>query len=158
MLPLFVLVEANYPRLATQTQLAVFALLGLTLAFLRERCRREGIHNIETVLGKHDHPLLPEGVLDMAVMVWVFHMVDDPAPLLANLRSSLKPGAPLVILDPHDEEIRAEIELRGGDTKDLPTLKERIEKAAAASGFEIARVETFLPKDYIFVLRTKANG
>ncbi len=36
-LPLFTLAETNYPRMAPQAQLAVFALLGLVLAYLRER-------------------------------------------------------------------------------------------------------------------------
>ena len=35
-LPLFVVAEVNFPRLAPQTELALFALLGLTLAFLAE--------------------------------------------------------------------------------------------------------------------------
>jgi TRAP transporter 4TM/12TM fusion protein len=41
-LPFFTLLEANYPRLTTQGQLAIFALLGLTLAFLRERPAGKG--------------------------------------------------------------------------------------------------------------------
>ena len=40
-LPFFTLLEANYPRLTTQGQLAIFALLGLTLAYLRERAPDE---------------------------------------------------------------------------------------------------------------------
>ena len=36
-LPIFALLEVNYPRLSPQAQLAVFALLGLTLAYLRPR-------------------------------------------------------------------------------------------------------------------------
>jgi TRAP transporter 4TM/12TM fusion protein len=36
-LPFFTLFEANYPRLTTQGQLAIFALLGIALAYLRER-------------------------------------------------------------------------------------------------------------------------
>ena len=36
-MPVFTLLETNYPRLATQAQLAVFALLGLALAYLRKR-------------------------------------------------------------------------------------------------------------------------
>ncbi len=36
-LPIFTLAEANYPHMAPQAQLGVFAMLGLALAFLRER-------------------------------------------------------------------------------------------------------------------------
>lgn len=38
---------------------------------------------------------------------------------------------------------------------DRPAIKERIEKAAGQAGFEITHIETFLPKDYIFVLHVK---
>lgn len=42
LLPLFVLLEVNYPQLTPQAQLAVFALLGLVVIFLRQRNDREG--------------------------------------------------------------------------------------------------------------------
>jgi ubiquinone/menaquinone biosynthesis C-methylase UbiE len=126
------------------------------LSTIRERCKRENIVNVETILGKEDDPLFPKKSLDMAFMVWVFHGLDKPAPLLKNLKSGLKPGAPLVIIDPIDSEIDMEREF-GGEKIDpkRPTIKERIEKAAGEAGYEIVRVETFLPKDYIFILKVK---
>lgn len=36
-LPVFALIEVNYPRLGPQSQLAIFTLLGLVLCFLRQR-------------------------------------------------------------------------------------------------------------------------
>ncbi len=128
------------------------------LSVLRERCQRENIVNVETILGKEDDPLFPEKSLDMAFMVWVFHGLDKPGPLFRNLKSSLKPGAPLVIVDPIDSEIDMEREFVGEKIDpNRPTIKERIEKAAGEAGFEIQRVETFLPKDYIFILQVKNN-
>jgi SAM-dependent methyltransferase len=128
------------------------------LSVLRERCQRGNIVNVETILGKGNDPLFPEKSLDMAFMVWVFHGLDKPGTLFRNLKSSLKPGAPLVIVDPIDSEIDTEREFVGEEINtNRPTIKERIEKAAGEAGFEIQRVETFLPKDYIFVLQIKNN-
>ena len=79
------------------------------LSYLRERCRRQDILNIETILGDEKDHLLPSQALDMVVMVWVYHMLDEPIPILKNLKPSLKPGATLVILDPPDTEIDEEI-------------------------------------------------
>ena len=64
--------------------------------------------------------------------------------------------APLVIVDPIDSEIDKERE-NAGEKLDpnRPTIKERVEKAADEAGFEIVRIETFLPKDYIFFLLVK---
>ncbi len=124
------------------------------LSYLRERCRRNNIQNIETILGNVDDPLFPERSLDMVIMVWVYHMLEQPIPLMKNLKSSLKPGATVVILDPPDEEIDEEIrELKGKLDPDRPTIKERIEKGGAEAGFELVRIETFLPKDTIYILK-----
>jgi ubiquinone/menaquinone biosynthesis C-methylase UbiE len=126
------------------------------LSFLQKRCQRENIVNVETILGKEDDPLFPRKSLDMAFMVWVFHGLDKPAPLFKNLKSGLKPGASFVIIDPIDSEIDLEREVVGEKIDpNRPTIKERVEKAAEEAGFAIIRVETFLPKDYIFILKVK---
>jgi tRNA A58 N-methylase Trm61 len=126
------------------------------LSYLRERCRHNNIQNIETILGKVDDPLFPERSLDMVIMVWVYHMLEKPIPLMKNLRPSLKPGATVVILDPPDEEIDEEIkELKGKLDPDRPTIKERIEKGGEEAGFELVRIETFLPEDTIYILKVK---
>lgn len=125
-----------------------------SLAYLRGRCRRSGLDNVETIAGKMDDPLFPENSLDMAIMVLVYHMIEKPDNLLINLKKSLKPGATLVILDPHDEEIDREFGIdRSNPGVKIPTIKERIEKSAKAAGYELLRTETFLTHDYIFVLK-----
>jgi len=126
------------------------------LDYLESRCKRLGFGNVETILGKEDDPLLPENSLDLAIMVWVYHMLDKPDDLLKNLRPSLKPGALLVILDPMDAEIDEEFHIdRSKPGVIIPTIKERIEMSARVSGFELIRVETFLPKDYLFILKAR---
>ena len=126
----------------------------LSLAYLRGRCRRLGINNIETITGIMDDPLLPEKSLDMAIMVLVYHMVENPDKLLENIKKSLKPGGTLVILDPVDKEIDREfgIDRSKPDVK-VPTIRERIDKSAKAADYEVIRVETFLPSDLIFILK-----
>ncbi len=131
-----------------------------SLSTIRERCRRDGISNVEVVLGKEHDPLLPQQALDMVLMVWVFHHLDQPAPLLKNLKSSLKDGAPLVIVGPKDSEIDMEREAFGEKVEPgRPTLRERIESAAAEAGLELKliRVEPFLPRDDIYILKAKSD-
>lgn len=127
------------------------------LSFLKERCRRNNISNIETVLGEIDDPLLPEGKLDMVFMIWVYHMLDQPVPLLKKLRHSLKKGATLVIVDPPDEEIDREMEQMTGKKTDpnRPPIREKIENGGKAAGFELIKVDNCLPKDTIYILRVK---
>ncbi len=119
-----------------------------SLAYLEERCRRNDISNVETVQGEVDDPRLPEKALDMAFMVWVYHHLEKPVELLKNLKSSLKPDATLVIIDPAVE--------RGGEKdSDHPTTPEKVKKDAELSGYELIRVETFLLKDNIYILKIK---
>lgn len=126
------------------------------LSYIQERCVRDNIQNIETILGKVDNPLFPVRSLDMVFMVWVYHMLEQPVPLLRNLKPSLKPGAIVVIIDPPDEEIDEEIKAEHGSLDpNRPTILERIEQGALAAGFYLDRVETFLPKDRIFILKVK---
>ena len=125
-----------------------------SLAYLRGRCRRLGINNIETITGEMDDPLFPEKSLDMAIMILVYHMLDNPDQLLSNIKHSLKPDANLVILDPIDREIDREFGIdRSKPDVRVPTIRERIDKSAIAAGYEIVSVDTFLPRDLIFILR-----
>ena len=65
------------------------------LSYLRKRCLRDNIQNIETILGKVDDPLFPDKSLDMVFLVWVYHMLEQPIPLLKNLmKKSMKKSKP----------------------------------------------------------------
>lgn len=143
-------------RVGSQGKIYANDINETALEYLRERCARNSIQNIETILGKNDDPLLPPDSLDMIVMVWVYHMLDQPLPILKNLKPSLKPGATLVILDPPDEEIDEEIKMEKGKLDpNRSTIKERIETGAAATGYKVVKILTFLPKDTIYILQVK---
>ena len=115
---------------------------------LKARCARLGLGQVESILSKVDDPLMPEKALDAAVMVWVYHHLDQPVALLRNLARALKPGATLALLEPAYDRT-------GESDSDRPATRQLVEKEAAAAGFELVRVETFLPMDDIFILRLK---
>lgn len=108
----------------------------MALETLAQRRKEENITNVETILGEEEEPLFPKNSLDMALMVWVFHGLDKPGPLIKNLIPALKPGATFVILDPIDSEIDMEWEFAGREfPADRPTITERVEQAAEEAGF-----------------------
>ena len=130
------------------------------LSRIRERCQRDKILNVETILGKEDDPLFPKQSLDMAIMIWVYHELDaPPVTLLKNLKPSLKAGALLVLIEPTDTEINNERAAFGlpAESGRPATLLERIKKEAGEAGFELFRVDTFLPLDYICFLKMKTD-
>lgn len=126
----------------------------LSLEYLRGRCRRLGLSNVELITGQMDDPLLPQKSLDMVVMALVYHMLEKPDKLLENIRKSLKPGAMLVILDPVDVEIDREFGIdRSKPDVNTPTIRERINISARNAGYDVIRVDTSLPSDLIFFLK-----
>jgi len=116
------------------------------LRYLRDHCEREGITNIETVIGEVVNPLLPKD-LDMVFIVNAFHDLARPVELLNNLALSLKPDAHVVILDRDPEKVNY--------STDHFLSREKILEKIEESVFELERLETFLPQHNIYILRLK---
>jgi SAM-dependent methyltransferase len=114
------------------------------LAYLRERCQKAGITNVEIILGDVDDPHFPERAMDMVFMVWTYHYFDQPTAMLKKLLPTLKPGGTMVLVEPNPE--------RWGDHGISP---ERMRRDAAQTGFEVVRIDDFLPEDLIFILKIR---
>ena len=61
------------------------------LRIASELAAREGITNISTVLGTEDDPKLPEGDVDLMLIVDVYHEFSQPEPMLHAMREALAP-------------------------------------------------------------------
>jgi SAM-dependent methyltransferase len=131
------------------------------LAYLRERCVREKLMNVEIILGTVDDPRFPAGRLDMVFMVWVYHMLEHPATILKNIVPALKAGATVVLVEPIPSETEAEIKMVTAHTGKTPTdihvvTRTNLAADAALAGLEIVQaMEGLLEKDNIYVLRRK---
>ena len=121
-----------------------------SLEHLRDRCKRLGLDNVDIILGQVEDPLFPKASLDMAFMILTYHHLAKPATLLKNLIPSLKPGATVVVVDPDPEKDND----RWGRES---TSEEKMRKEAGEAGLELVRVETFLERDNIFILKVKAS-
>ena len=113
--------------------------------YLAERAKREGLANVVAVAGQADDPRLPEKA-DLALMVDVYHHIEQRPRYLAKLRSELKPGGRFAIID-----FRT-------DSKDGPPRAERIDPEAVkgelkAAGFTLEAEHDFLPLQYFLVFR-----
>jgi SAM-dependent methyltransferase len=69
------------------------------LALLQQRVRREGLRNVQVVRGETHDPRLPTASVDVAIMIHMYHEIDQPFALLWNLATAMRPGGRLVILD-----------------------------------------------------------
>lgn len=115
------------------------------LASLRRKCEEEGISNIQTIVGEVEDPLLPDNELDMVFIVNAFHDLAKPVALLDNLVPSLKPGAPVVIIDRDPDKVR-------GYNRHVLTQEEVLEHIKN-SAFDLDRIETFLPQHNIYIIK-----
>lgn len=66
---------------------------------LRREAERRGLTNVRIVVGTPDDPKLPAKAIDRAVLVHMYHEVENPYALLWNLASALKPGARVGVID-----------------------------------------------------------
>ncbi len=112
------------------------------LAELEEHASHAGVENITTIVGEVTDPLFPDGQLDMLVMVYVFHDLTKPGPFLESIKPDLKPGAHLVLVEGDPEKHYHD----GHFYK-----REKVLRLVTAAGFDLVKLETFLPRDNIFI-------
>ena len=66
---------------------------------LAQRVERENLDNVAVRLGEPANPLLPERSFDRIFLVHVYHEVSEPYEFLWHLRSGLKPGGLVIVVD-----------------------------------------------------------
>lgn len=112
---------------------------------IKRKCENRNIQNITTVLGKVDDSLLPKDSVDMIIMVYVFHDIENPIEYLKNLRKRLKPGTPVVIVERDPE--------RYGHEYHHFFKKEKVINHIHAADYTLIKLYTFLERDNIYVIK-----
>jgi ubiquinone/menaquinone biosynthesis C-methylase UbiE len=69
------------------------------LELLKDRAAEEKVTNIEPVLGTLVDPKLPEGSVDLVLLVDVYHEFSHPEQMLAAIRKSLKPTGRVALVE-----------------------------------------------------------
>lgn len=114
------------------------------IRYIKARARKEGLHNVKTILSRPDDPLLPAKV-DAVLLLKAYHEVAEPVTLLRNLRSSLSAGARLGVID------------RNGNGEDHGIASEIVVREAGQAGYELIEKDDFVKDgmDYFLVFRAK---
>ncbi len=107
------------------------------------RCRKDGVLNIQTVVGEVVDPLFPVKDLDMIILVYAFHDFARQEEWLQNAKRYLNSGATLVIIDRDPDKY-------GGEYSHFLTRPKLLEIVRRA-GYEPLRVETFLERENIYI-------
>ena len=114
--------------------------------YVDKRARKEGLHNVKTILSKSDDPQLPANQIDSVLLLKTYHEVDKPVDLLRNLRTSLRPGAKVGIID------------RNGNGENHGVARDVVIKEASEAGYVLQSQYDFVKgdgMDYFLVFAAK---
>src|SRR5262245_51003236 len=67
--------------------------------YIEKRANKEKLPNVRAILSTPDDPKVPANSVDAVLVLKTYHEVAHPVTLLKNLRSALRPGAKLGIID-----------------------------------------------------------
>lgn len=118
-----------------------------SLTYLKQRCKRDKINNVETILGDVIDPKFPEGKLALVYVINTYHHLDKPVALMKNIVPGLKPGGHLAIIE-HDPE-------KMDEHSSHSTPKNTLIEQANDAGFELVKTFDFLVRDIIYVFKVK---
>jgi len=115
------------------------------LKMLAARLARESVRNVTLVQGAIDDPKLAASSLDLVLMVDVYHEFSEPQKMLRALRTALKPGGRLVLLEYRKED--PDVPIRFEHKMSVAEAKMELE----AEGFTLANVDGRLPRQHILI-------
>jgi len=113
------------------------------VTFLTERAAKEGLGNLQPVLGAFEDPKLPEPV-DVTFVCDTYHHIEAPVPFFTRVAEKTKEGGRLVIVDftPGDLPV--------GPPEKMRTTPERLVKELSEAGWKLQAFDcATLPYQYV---------
>lgn len=91
--------------------------------FIKRRAAKENLFNVHTVLGEESDTKLPRSSIDAVLILKTYHEFAHPIPLMMRLRTSLRPGAKIGIID------------RNGNGTDHGLMPDVVEREMVQAGY-----------------------
>ena len=101
-------------------------------------------YTAEFILAQPDNPKLPFESVDLIFVCNTIHHLEERSKYFRDLRSSLKPGARIAIIDFYPDERSGDL----GFPKHHLISRDTIVQEMTAAGYQLAREHSFLPKQY----------
>lgn len=117
------------------------------LALVRRKVDATPLGNVELILGTETDAKLPVRRIDLALMVDVYHELQQPQAFLRSLKPALRPGGRLVLIEFRKESPWVPIR----EDHKMSVTEARME--LEAEGFRFERVLDVLPWQHILVFR-----
>ena len=113
------------------------------LELLRGRAKEARVTNVDTILSTAADTKLPPATCDLILLADVYHELDDPAGVLAQLRRALKPKGVLAMLEFRAEDPKVPIK------PEHKMSRAQIMKELETNGFTLARSFDELPWQHL---------
>jgi len=119
------------------------------IAELKKRIAKDKIGNVETVKCSEKDPMLPEGGVDLVIMVDVYHELAYPYEVMSAIRKALKPDGRVALVEYRKEDPKVPI-------KEVHKMsEEQIKKEMAVVGLSHVKTVGTLPWQHIAIFGKK---
>lgn len=115
------------------------------LRIVQQKAQAEHLSNIDIVQGTETDARLPDGVIDLALLVDVYHEFWHPQEMLRSIRRALKLNGQLVVVEYRKEDPTIQV----ADTHRMSIADVRSE--VQAEGFTFDRAIEELPRQHIII-------
>ena len=121
------------------------------IRMLRQNARAAGVKNLKPLLCSQEDTMLPDGKVDLILMVDVYHECSDPETVLRGLRKALRPGGRLVLVEFRGEDPNVPIKPEHKMTVDQARREVEPQGLAFKTSLE------FLPWQHVIIFRKPAE-
>ncbi|MCB0374544.1 MAG: class I SAM-dependent methyltransferase [Sinomicrobium sp.] len=104
---------------------------------LDEHLQERNLINVETVLGDYDNPKLPEGALDVVVIMDTYHEMTEYMTVLKHVKNALKSGGRIVLVEKMKSHMRNKS--RKQQTEAHTLAMQYVKKELEAAGFSVSK-------------------
>jgi SAM-dependent methyltransferase len=120
------------------------------LVLLSAQMKTRGVSNVIGIIGTPENPQLPQ-LVDLAIMVDVYHECSRPAEYIAAVCRSLKPDGRLVLVEYRQEDPQVPI-------KTLHKMTEaQVRLEMTAQPLEYVKTINSLPRQHLIIFKKRAN-
>jgi SAM-dependent methyltransferase len=117
------------------------------LRYIGERAHRERLHVLQPVQASVDSPNLPEPV-DVVLVVDTYHHIDDRVGYFSRLKSRLRPGGRVAIVD-------FKADAPDGPPPERRILPENVMVELEQAGYRLVASHDFLSRQYFLVFQAR---
>lgn len=115
------------------------------IQMLKQRAQAEGVSNVKPLLCSQRDTKLPDGKVDLVLMVDVYHECTDPEATLLGLHKALRPGGRLVLVEFRGED--PEVPIKPEHKMTVKQVRREVEP----QGFTFKTSLEFLPWQHVII-------